>query len=107
MATIIRKVSQQMGNNYYPIGDKGPQLGGNADQESEVAEEINDAMESQDQDNFFPGKDNMVVDKMESRDVDPGTILAELKQLAILTKGEYARKILNTTINKFMKIIGE
>lgn len=103
----IRKTAEQLANEYFPEGDKGPQLGGNADQESEVSEEINDEMEARDQENYQPGKDNMIVDKMDSRAVDPGTILAELKKLVILVKSSYARDLIRATITRLGRNLGD
>lgn len=59
----LLKSAEQLDNFYYSIGDKGPQFGGNAEQENEAAEEVNDDMENQEQENFSAGKDNIVIDK--------------------------------------------
>lgn len=96
----IRKTAEQLANNYYPLGQKGDEYGGNANQENEVPEEINEDMEARDQENYTPGQDNIIIDKMDSAAVDPGTILASLKELAILVKGSYARDLIKTTMRK-------
>ena len=101
----IRKTAEQLLNEYYPEGDKGPQLGGNADQESEVTEEINDDMETRDQENYQPGKDNMIIDKMDSFNKDP--MLAGLKKLVILVKTSYARDLILATIAKLERNLGD
>lgn len=107
MGYQIRKTTQLVGIEYYPVGDKGPQLGGNADQESEVPEEANDEMEAMDMETYTPGKDNLIIDKNETREVDPGTILAELKQLAILANSGYAYDLITATMIRLGKIIGD
>jgi hypothetical protein len=103
----IRKTAEQLANEYFPEGDKGPQLGGNADQESEVSEEINEDMEARDQENYQPGKDNMIVDKMDSVPINEGTILAELEKLVILVKSSYARDLIRATITKLGRNLGD
>lgn len=94
----IEKISEQLGNEYYPVGDKGPQLGGNVDQESEVAEESNDDMEVNDMENYTPGTDNIVVDKMSSN------ILAELNKIAILLNSGFAYDLIKITIKNIENI---
>ena len=103
----IRKTAEQLANEYYPEGDKGPQLGGNADQESEVPEEINEEMETRDQENYQPGKDNMIIDKTDSFPGFEGTILAELEKLVILVKTSYARDLIKATIAKLGRNLGD
>lgn len=103
----IRKTAEQLGNEYFPVGDKGPQFGGNADQENESPEEINDDMEIQDQENYTPGTDNMIIDKMDSVPINEGTILAELKKLVILVKSSYARDLIKATMAKLGRNLGD
>ena len=71
----LLKNAEQLNNEYYPIGQKGDEYGGNADQESEVAEEINEELEAKDMEGYTPGTDNIIIDKMDSFPV-----LAKLKR---------------------------
>lgn len=103
----IRKTAEQLGNEYFPVGDKGPQFGGNAEQENKSPEEINDDMETCDQENYTPGKDNMIIDKMDTAPINEGTILAELKQLVILVKSSYARDLVEATIARLGRNLGD
>ncbi len=96
----IRKTAEQLAEKYYPVGQKGNEYGGNANQEVEVPEEINEEMETRDQENYTPGKDNMIIDKMDSVPINEGTILAELRKLVILVKTGYARDLITATIAK-------
>lgn len=96
----IRKTAEQLANEYFPVGDKGPELGGDADQESESPEEINDAMESQDQENYQPAKDNIIIDKNNNPGDKFASIIAELEKLAILYKSGYIYDIIKSTIIK-------
>lgn len=102
----IRKTAEQLANEYFPEGDEGPQLGGNADQESESSEEINNDMETYDQENYTPGDDNLVIDKNDNGDKFL-PILAKLNELVILVKSEYARDLIRATIAKLGKTLGE
>lgn len=98
MSYIIRKTAEQLQNQYYPIGQKGPEMGGNADQESEVSEEINDEMEAQEMEGHTPGNDNLVINKNDNVGDKFAYVLAELKNLVILTKAGYARDLIKATI---------
>ncbi len=102
----LRKTAEQLGNEYFPVGDKGPQLGGNADQESESPEEINDDMETSDQENYQPGKDNIIINKNDNPGDKFAMIIAELEKLAILVKSSYARDLIRTTIAKLGRNLG-
>lgn len=106
MTYRIRKTAEQLANEYFPEGDKGPQLGGNADQESESSEEINNDMETYDQENYTPGDDNLVIDKNDNGDKFM-PIIAELEKLVILVKSDYARDLIRATIAKLGKKLGE
>lgn len=103
----IRKTSEQLGNEYHPLGQKGDEYGGNADQESEVSEEINEELEARDQENYEPGKDNLVINKNDNPNDKFMEIMAELKKLVILVKSEYARDLIRATITKLGKKLGE
>ena len=96
----IRKISEQLGNTYYPIGQKGNEYGGNADQESEVAEELNEEMEARDMEGFTPGNDNLIIDKNQMNDA---IAVAELERLAILLKQGYAKDLLNAAIERIKR----
>ena len=102
----IRKTAEQLANEYFPEGDKGPQLGGNADQESEVSEEINEEMEARDQENYQPGKDNLVINKNDNGDKFL-PIMAKLNELVILVKSKYARDLIRATITKLGRNLGD
>jgi hypothetical protein len=58
----IKKISQ------YWVGDAGPEMSGNADQDVEMPDEINDEEMIIDDRNpsQTPGEDNLVIDKMNS-----------------------------------------
>lgn len=107
MSYRIRKTAEQLANEYFPEGDKGPQLGGNADQESEVSEEINDEMEARDQENYTPGKDNLVINKNDNPGDKFMEIMAKLNDLVILVKSDYARDLIRATITKLGKKSGD
>ncbi len=107
MSFKIRKTAEQLANEYFPEGDKGPQLGGNADQESEASEEINEDMEARDQENYTPGRDNLIIDKTDSAPINEGTVLAELKKIVILVKTNYARDLIRATIAKLGRDLGD
>jgi len=102
----IRKTAEQLANEYFPEGDKGPQLGGNADQESEVSEEINDEMEARDQENYTPSRDNLVINKNDNPGDKFMPIMAKLDELVILVRSEYARELIRATIAKLEKKLG-
>lgn len=53
----------QLSNDYFPIGQKGTEMGGNVDQENEVTEELNEEMEARDMEGFTEGMDNVIIDK--------------------------------------------
>jgi hypothetical protein len=103
----IRKTADQLADIYYPEGDKGPQLGGNADQESETSEEINEDMEFQDQENYTPGNDNLVINKNDNPGDKFLPIMAKLKELVILVKSSYARDLIRATITKLGRNLGD
>lgn len=98
MGYKIRKTAEQLGNNYYPVGQKGDEYSGNADQDSESSEEINDEMETQEQENYQAGKDNIIINKNDNPGDKFMEIMAELRALAILVKSGYARDLITVTI---------
>lgn len=100
MSYKIRKTAEQLANEYFPEGDKGPQLGGNADQENEAAEEINEEMETRDQENYTPGNDNLVIDKNTNPGEKFSYIIDNLEKLVILVKTSYARDLIRAAIIK-------
>ncbi len=103
MGYKIRKTAEQLGNEYYPVGEKVQEI----DQE-QAPEEMNDVeLIVTEQENYTPGKDNIVVDKMDSNPVNYGTILAKLRQLAILTKSGYAHDLINVAIAQLESIKGD
>lgn len=81
MSYKINKIAEQLANEYYYEGDKGPQLGGNADQESEVAEEVNEEMEAKEMEGNTPENDNLIINK-NNNPTDGFGVLAELNNLA-------------------------
>ena len=107
MSYKIRKTAEQLADKYFPLGQKGDEYGGNVNQENEVPEEINEEMEARDQENYQPGKDNIIIDKMDSVPINEGTILAELEKLVILVKTGYARDLIKATIAKLGRNLGD
>lgn len=103
----IRKTAEQLANEYFPEGDKGPQFGGNADQEVESSEEINEDMEIQDQENYQPSKDNLVINKNDNPGDKFMEIMAKLNELVILVKSDYARDLIRATITKLGRNLGD
>jgi hypothetical protein len=96
----LQKLSEQLENKYYPIGQKGDNYGGNADQESEVAEELNDSMESEEAEgNYTSNNDNLIIDK-NNNPTDGFGVLALLEQQAILVKGRSKWKDLIAALGK-------
>jgi len=99
MSYIIRKVAEQLDNIYYPIGQKGPEMGGMADQESEASEELQEEMEARDQENYTPSNDNLIINKNDNPG-DKFAIIAKLEELAILLHSGYAYDLVKVTIKK-------
>jgi hypothetical protein len=62
---IVKKrfPQQQIANDYLPLGQQGDEYGGNATQENEVTEELNEEMEARDMENYTPGQDNLIINK--------------------------------------------
>ena len=90
MAYKIRKIAEQLANEYHQLGQKGPEFGGDADQESEVPEELNEEMEAREMEGFTPGNDNLVVDKT--------AVLAELEKIMKLTKTLWGRELIRVAM---------
>jgi hypothetical protein len=106
MSIKISKTAEQIGERYHPIGQKGhPPTGNDIDQDSEVAEEINEDMEveSKEQEFYTPGTDNIIIDKMDSAPINEGTVLAQLEILLNDVKVSYARDLIEATIKKIKK----
>lgn len=85
--TLI-KFADQLQNTYHPVGQKGDEYGDNADQESEVSEEINDEMEAKDMEGYTPGNDNLIIDK-NNNPTDGFGVLGRLSKRDILLKGSF------------------
>ncbi len=95
----LQKLSEQLLNKYYPLGQKGNEDGGNIDQQSEVAEEINDEMETKEMDGVTPGTDNLIIDK-NNNPTDGFGVLALLEKYDILLKGRSKWKSIASIIRK-------
>jgi hypothetical protein len=95
----LLKNAEQLNNKYYPIGQKGDEYGGEADQDSEVAEEINEELEARDMEGYTPGTDNIIIDKMDS----VPNLMANLKKMVILIDDQNMHDLFIKIANELSK----